>query len=209
MCICWSALYHWTKPRLESQCPVRPKLDQGPTGLQKRCFENLGQHARHKGGSHLCNVRAYHSGFVVCDAVPLGAYFQTFRRTVTPSSSRVKQPAREDKVLYGLKTCYTPDDFSKYSRVSFYDDSLLRPLPSRTEHFRLVVHHCRNSSVLSLLSALLYLFRCVCFFFFYFSAVPLSFKLYSFFMSSRFTTIGFKPNIRERNTVVKRDPTVL
>ena len=55
----------------------------------------------------------------------------------------------------------------KYSRVSFcdgsfYDDSLLRPLSTRTEHSRLVVHHCRNSSVLSLLSALLALFRCAC-----------------------------------------------
>jgi hypothetical protein len=66
-----------------------------------------------------------------------------------------------------------------YSRVSFcdgsfYDDSLLRPLSSRTEHCRLVVHRRRNSSVLSLLSALLALFRCVCFFSFYFSAVLLS-----------------------------------
>ena len=43
---------------------------------------------------------------------------------------------------------------------SFYDDSLLRPLSSRTEHSRLAVHHCRNSSVLSLLSALLALFWC-------------------------------------------------
>ena len=53
----------------------------------------------------------------------------------------------------------------KYSTVSFcdgsfYDDSLLRPLSSRTEHSRLVVHHCRNSSVLSVLSALLDLFGC-------------------------------------------------
>ena len=54
-----------------------------------------------------------------------------------------------------------------YSRVSFcdgsfYDDSLLRPLSSRTEHSRIVVHHCRNSSILSVLSALLALFRCAC-----------------------------------------------
>ena len=55
-----------------------------------------------------------------------------------------------------------------YSRVlfcagSFYDDSLLRrPLSSRTEHSRLVVHHCRNSNVLSLLRALLVIFRCAC-----------------------------------------------
>jgi len=34
---------------------------------------------------------------------------------------------------------------------SFYDDSLLRLLSLRTEHSRLVVHHCRNSSALSLL----------------------------------------------------------
>jgi len=45
---------------------------------------------------------------------------------------------------------------------SFYDDSLLQPLSSRIEHSRLVVHHCRNSSVLSALSALLSLFRCAC-----------------------------------------------
>jgi len=45
---------------------------------------------------------------------------------------------------------------------SFYDDSLLRPLSSRSEHSRLVVQHCRNSSVLSVLSALLALFHCTC-----------------------------------------------
>jgi hypothetical protein len=53
----------------------------------------------------------------------------------------------------------------KYSMVSFcdgsfYDDPLLRPLSSRTEHSRLEVHHCSNSSVLSVLSALLDLFPC-------------------------------------------------
>ena len=68
---------------------------------------------------------------------------------------------------------------SKYSRVSFcdgsfYDDSLLRPLSSRTEHSRIAVHHCRNSSVLSLLSALLALFRCACVSSFSFIAVLLS-----------------------------------
>ena len=49
-----------------------------------------------------------------------------------------------------------------YGRVSYCDDSLLRTLSSRTEHSRLVAHHCRNSSALSLLSALLALFRCAC-----------------------------------------------
>jgi hypothetical protein len=53
-----------------------------------------------------------------------------------------------------------------YIRVSFCDgsfyDSLLRPLSIRTEHSRLVMHHCRNSSVLFLLGALLTLFRCAC-----------------------------------------------
>jgi len=59
------------------------------------------------------------------------------------------------------------EDLEDLGRVSFcdgslYDDSLLRPLSSRTQHFRLVVRHCRNSSVLSLFSALLALFRCAC-----------------------------------------------
>ena len=44
----------------------------------------------------------------------------------------------------------------------FYDISLLRPLPSRTEHSRLVVRHCRNSSVLPVTSALPSLFLCTC-----------------------------------------------
>jgi hypothetical protein len=48
----------------------------------------------------------------------------------------------------------------KYGGLSFYDDPLLRPLSSRSEHSRLLVHRCRNSSVLSLLSALPALFRC-------------------------------------------------
>ena len=77
----------------------------------------------------------------------------------------------------------------KYSTVSFcdglfYDDSLLRPLSSRTEHSRLVVHHCRNSEVLSVLSAPLALFWCACVsYFFYFSAVILS--LLWFFLPRR------------------------
>ena len=57
--------------------------------------------------------------------------------------------------------------FAKYSRVSFcdgsfYDDSLLWPLSSWTEHYWFVVHRCHNSSVLSLLSVLLPLFQCAC-----------------------------------------------
>jgi hypothetical protein len=56
---------------------------------------------------------------------------------------------------------------TKHGRVSFcdssfYDDSLLGPLSSRTERSRLVVHHCHKSSVLSLLGALLALFWCAC-----------------------------------------------
>ena len=55
----------------------------------------------------------------------------------------------------------------KHSKVSFcdgsfWDDSLLRPMSSRTEHSRLMVSHCRNLSILSVLSALLALFRCAC-----------------------------------------------
>jgi len=53
----------------------------------------------------------------------------------------------------------------KHSMVSFcdgtvYDDPLLRPLSGRTKHSRLLVRHCRNSSVLSLLSALPALLKC-------------------------------------------------
>jgi len=51
---------------------------------------------------------------------------------------------------------------SLFTTVRFTNDSLLRPLSSRTEHFRLVLRHCRHSSVLSVLSALLALFRCAC-----------------------------------------------
>jgi len=55
----------------------------------------------------------------------------------------------------------------KYSRVlfydcSFYDDSLLRSLSSGTKYSWLVVLHCRNLSVLSLLNALPALFQCAC-----------------------------------------------
>ena len=64
---------------------------------------------------------------------------------------------------------------SRFCDGSFYDDSLLRPLSSRTERSRLVVHHCHNSSVLSLLSALLALFRCACVS--YFSILVQFFKL--------------------------------
>ena len=80
---------------------------------------------------------------------------------------------------------YCDKHVRKYSRVSFcdssfYDDSLLRPLSSRSEHSRLVVQHCRNSSVLSVLSALLALFQCTCVSsVFYFSAV-LSRRLWFF-----------------------------
>ena len=49
-----------------------------------------------------------------------------------------------------------------HSRLLFYDDSLLQPLLNRTEHSRLVLHHCHNSSVLSRLSALPTLLRCAC-----------------------------------------------
>jgi hypothetical protein len=57
----------------------------------------------------------------------------------------------------------------KYSRVFFYDDSLLDLLSSWTERSRPVVRHLRNSSVLSLLT-----FPVSMCFFFYFSAVLLT-----------------------------------
>jgi hypothetical protein len=60
----------------------------------------------------------------------------------------------------------------------FYDDSLLWTLSSLTKHSQLVVRHCRNSSILSLLSELLAVFRCACVLLFYFSAVLLSWLWY-------------------------------
>ena len=61
----------------------------------------------------------------------------------------------------------SPTGSSKYSRVSFcdgsfYDDLLLRTLLSWTACSWLAVRHFCNSSVLSVLSALLALFRCAC-----------------------------------------------
>ena len=43
---------------------------------------------------------------------------------------------------------------------SFYGNSLLQPLSSLPGHFQLVVHHCPNSGVLSVLIVLLALLRC-------------------------------------------------
>jgi len=40
---------------------------------------------------------------------------------------------------------------SRFATVCFTTIRFLRPLSSRTEHSRLVVRHCRNSSVLSIL----------------------------------------------------------
>ena len=59
-------------------------------------------------------------------------------------------------------TCSCIIEYKKFSRVSFCDDSLLWPLSSRTGHSWLVVHHFRNSSILSVLSALIALFQCAC-----------------------------------------------
>ena len=68
---------------------------------------------------------------------------------------------------------------SKYSRVSFcdgsfYDDSLLRPQSSRTEYSQIAVHPCRDSSPFCTQCASSSLPVCMCFLFFYFSAVLLS-----------------------------------
>ena len=54
--------------------------------------------------------------------------------------------------LRGRRKYSTDVSITKNCRVSFcdgsfLDDSLLRPLSIRTEHSRLVVYHCRNSSV--------------------------------------------------------------
>jgi hypothetical protein len=97
--------------------------------------------------------------------------FQCGAQRARIQGSRCNEPVRP---IYGLVW----DD-------SFYDDSLLRRLSSRIEHSRIVVPHCRNSSVLSLLSALLALFRCASvFFFFYFSTVLFSWLWFFHAMTS-------------------------
>jgi hypothetical protein len=51
--------------------------------------------------------------------------------------------------------CITVFSMVSFCDGSLYDDSLLRPMSSRTKHSPLTAHHCHNSSVLSPLSALL------------------------------------------------------
>jgi hypothetical protein len=78
---------------------------------------------------------------------PLEYYLSTY--------AWVSQVALGTSGMEGLEPKYSRVSFCNYS---FYDNSLLRLSSSWTEHSRLVVHHCRNSSVLSLLSALLAFF---------------------------------------------------
>ena len=58
----------------------------------------------------------------------------------------------------------------RLTTINFYDHCQVR-----TKHSRIVVHHCHNSRVLSLISVLPALFRCTCVsFFYYISSVLLS-----------------------------------
>ena len=61
--------------------------------------------------------------------------------------------------VMNVRRCYMYIYIYIYIYIHTLLRSLLQPLSSWTEHSRLVVHHCRNSSVLSLL---LVLFRCAC-----------------------------------------------
>jgi len=70
--------------------------------------------------------------------------------------------ARTDTDTFHTAESTTLDSRFSFCDGSFYDDSLLRPFSSRNDHSRLVVRHCRNLSVLFLLSALLTLSRCAC-----------------------------------------------
>jgi len=99
------------------------------------------------------------------DSKPVASYF----RCTACSQKLLVELARIFNVRIWTFSTHNPSryhDFERfwieYSRVSFYDDSLLRLLSSRTEPSWLAVRHCHNSSVLSLLSALLALFRCAC-----------------------------------------------
>jgi hypothetical protein len=70
--------------------------------------------------------------------------------TVNPVTVKISDSTRVYPMKYSM---------GLFCNGSFYNDSLLWPL-SRTEHSWIVVHHCRNSSILSVLSALLALFQC-------------------------------------------------
>jgi len=124
-------------------------------------------------------------------SITVGSHFATVRFTTIQfyDSSRVGPSTPEVWCVTAAKASeVSVQEFGffffssiHYGRVSFcdgsfYDDSILRPLSSRTEHSRSVMRHCRNSSVLSVRSALLALFQCACVssFFVYFSAVLFS-----------------------------------
>jgi hypothetical protein len=102
------------------------------------------------------------------DCTLLGNWIPTFRtKNIIFNLTSVKTPVLKLRRYWQLTNTGGPVisvmlfvRTNMYSRVSFcdglfYDDSLLRPVSSRTEHSQLVVHHCRNSSVLSVLSAVL------------------------------------------------------
>jgi len=65
--------------------------------------------------------------------------------------SDYKQDTNLNCLLFALYSTVSFCDGS-FCDGSFCDGSLLRPLSSRTEHSRLVVHHCRNTRAPSLLS---------------------------------------------------------
>jgi len=93
--------------------------------------------------------------------IMFGGGFQFQQYSIIRYFTELSQQLWQTFHTYRIRTVDT------YSRVSFcdgsfHDDSLLRPLSSRTEHSQLTVHHCRNSSVLSLLTALLAVFWCAC-----------------------------------------------
>jgi len=109
---------------------------------QRRCtFHHLTQHLECR-----CSAQCYitHTIIRINDE-----YFHTQNK-----------PTRRRKTSVFSETAERKCSRVSFCDGSFYDDSLLRPLSSRTEHSRLVMHHCRNSSSLSLLIALLDLFRC-------------------------------------------------
>jgi len=80
-------------------------------------------------------------------------------------------------INWRVKNCWEESEWFHFqcTRVSFYDDSHLRHLSNRTEPSRLMVRHCRDSSVLFSTQCVSSSFPlCMCFFYLYFSAVILS-----------------------------------
>jgi len=105
-------------------------------------------------------INSYRIRLSRCKHIPLYVPANTRFNQHTPTTfMHASKPFILYNFMFFFTLCIVIHNRVSFCDGSFYDNSLLRPLSSLTEHSRLMVQHCRNSSVLSLLSALLALFR--------------------------------------------------